>query len=193
MKRKKKPVAHPKYRRIVQVLAPDPDGKLVIDVKREYPKPAPNRHHDIVPPIEAEEPGGEFLLGDVAEVPATTEVVEEAEVCEVVIETPAHSLSAVAVVVMPPIEEVFEADSDADDFDPELLALITGDDAVPEWTENALPEGFHPTRADHTPPLPTPSYVVRRRLSAPSQEQPEDWGDHEVIYSGHEQPFLLEG
>ena len=129
---------------------------------------------------------------EVGTIAATTEFVEDAKVCEVTFVRPQRSVVEMAVVVIPPLELLPCVEFAVDEVDLGLLELMTGGDTVPvQWSEHELPDGFHPTRDVGMPPMPIPSHIVRQRLSIGSALEPDDWGDHEVIYGGAEHPYLL--
>ncbi|HEX5448197.1 MAG TPA: hypothetical protein VFW90_03310 [Candidatus Saccharimonadales bacterium] len=132
-------------------------------------------------------------LAEAGRIAATVEFVEEAQECEVTVERPRYSVTEIAVVVMPTLGLSPRVEFADDEYepDPALVALMEGEDR-PELTEESLPvDFFHPTRADHMPPMPTPAHITRRQLSVAPQEMPDDWGDHETVYATVETPYLL--
>jgi hypothetical protein len=136
---KKEAPKHPRYTRIKLVLAPDIDGTLVSDVKREYPKPAPNRRKDAVPEIDFDLLDASIDTVDTA----TTEVSDDAELleCEVVLEQPATTVLPLARIIVPHNDEP-RAEMD-DTPDPELLSMIFDGDVPEQWDCCVLPECVH--------------------------------------------------
>lgn len=118
------PEVHPKYTSTRVVASHEPDGSVVVDVKRHCSKAVPPRQ--TAPPIDHE------TESDVALDAATTEVVDGMLDTDVVSVSSTIDRATVAHVVVPPPQvEVVAVVADYDD--PVLLECIGHDaDALPE-------------------------------------------------------------
>jgi len=117
---------------------------------------------------------------------ATTQVDERIDDVDVVLDCPIYADEAVAVVLVPTDDgaTTMVALDDEDDPDPELLALICGEDAAEQVLE--LPGGFHVvdgggrfSKREHLD-----------RLAHAAQTEP-DWGDPEQWDFGRHEPTYL--
>jgi hypothetical protein len=137
---KKASAKHPRYKRTQLVLAHEPDGSLVVDVRRECPKPAPNRRRAATPVIDTD-----MQIDEPVE-SATTEITESGDLLEsdVVLEQTNGHNSPTAIIVVPQERESrVEPDGDPD---PEILSMIFDGEVPENWDCCALPECIHTTR-----------------------------------------------